>query len=182
MIGNIIVINGGSSFGKTTLARALQAALREPHWLTGIDIFFLERPSFLLTLVKEDEPLQGDGFRVRTRNGLLHEVEVGPFALKWHEEMFHMIGFWADRGNHVIVDTVLYELGLVEGMQRGLGNRPVLHVGINCPFETAIAREQSRGDRLLGGAAYFHGRVHAHYAYDLEIDTGATAPRDRRAE
>ena len=178
MTGNIIVINGGSSFGKTTLARALQGALREPHLLTGGDIFFLERPPFFLTLVSESEPLQGEGFRARKRGDSLHEVEVGPLALKWHEEMFHLIGFWADRGNHVIVDTVLYERGLVEGMRRGLGNRPVLHVGIHCPLETAIAWEQSRADRLPGGAAYFHGRVHGHYAYDLEIDTSATVTAD----
>lgn len=48
MIGNIIVVNGGSSVGKTTLFRALQRALTAPHLLSGGDIFFLERPPFYL--------------------------------------------------------------------------------------------------------------------------------------
>ena len=174
MIGNIIVINGGSSVGKTTLARTLQAKLREPHLLTGGDIFFLERPPFFLSIANDDEPLTGDGYQVRFKDGLLHEVTVGPLALRWNEEMFHTVAHWADRGNHVIVDAVLHGKALAEGMLRGLGDRPVFHIGISCPLEVAISWEKARGDRALGGAAYFHPLVHGHYPYDLEIDTSAT--------
>ena len=37
--GRVIILNGGSSAGKTTLARALQSALPGPWLLLGIDLF-----------------------------------------------------------------------------------------------------------------------------------------------
>lgn len=171
MIGNIIVINGGSSVGKTTLCRALQRALPEPHLLSGGDIFFLERPPFFLDYVDENRESLESGFVAHFRNGELAGVDIGPLALKWNEEMFHVLGSWADRGNHLIVDTVLHSAAMAAGMQRGLGDRPVFHVGVTCPLAEALRRESARGNRAPGAAAYFHSLTHGHYAYDLEIDT-----------
>ena len=171
MAGNIIVVNGSSSVGKTTLCRALQRALPDPHLLSGGDIFFLERPAFYLDYVHDDGQSTESGLVAHFVNGELMAVNVGPLALKWNEEMFHVLGNWADRGNHVIVDTVLHSPGLAAGMRRGLAGRRVFHIGVFCSKEEAIRRELMRGDRALGAAAYFHSLVHGHYAYDLEINT-----------
>lgn len=53
---------------------------------------------------------------------------------------------------------------------------PVLFVGLRLPLVVAEARERARGDRGLGGATAFHGLVHAHGVYDLELDTSTTDP------
>ncbi len=173
MIGNIIVVNGGSSVGKTTLCRALQRTLSEPHLLSGGDIFFLERPPFYLDYVDDGRVSSESGLVAYFVNEELAEVHIGPLALKWNEEMFHALASWADRGNHVIVDTVLHSPELAAGMQRGLGDRSVFHVGVTCPLDEAQRREIERGNRALGAAVYFHSLAHGHYDYDLAIDTAA---------
>jgi chloramphenicol 3-O phosphotransferase len=41
---DIILVNGPSSAGKTTLCRALQAAIEEPHLVVGFDDFIFMAP------------------------------------------------------------------------------------------------------------------------------------------
>ena len=42
--GRVVILNGGSSAGKTTLARALQSTLPEPWLLLGIDLMIWTLP------------------------------------------------------------------------------------------------------------------------------------------
>jgi chloramphenicol 3-O phosphotransferase len=46
--GRVIVLNGGSSAGKTTLARRLQSVLPGPWLLLGIDLFIWTLPPALI--------------------------------------------------------------------------------------------------------------------------------------
>ena len=41
---DVILVNGPSSAGKTTLCRALQAAIEEPYLVTGFDDFIFMAP------------------------------------------------------------------------------------------------------------------------------------------
>ena len=46
--GRLIVLNGGSSAGKTTLGRALQSQLADPWLLVGIDLLIWTLPPELI--------------------------------------------------------------------------------------------------------------------------------------
>ena len=55
--GKIILLNGTSSSGKTTIAKALQKILTEPYMLIAIDDHFNKLPEWFWTVNKQDEAL-----------------------------------------------------------------------------------------------------------------------------
>jgi chloramphenicol 3-O phosphotransferase len=49
MVAQVIVLNGGSSSGKSRIARCLQAVLREPWLVFGVDTLIQAMPASLRT-------------------------------------------------------------------------------------------------------------------------------------
>src|SRR5574340_1126841 len=152
--GHIILLNGTSSSGKTTIAMALQNKLAEPCMLVSIDGFFQLYPERFLQPENQDE--------MQIVSGLLPRVASG---------MHGSVAALAKAGNHVIVDHVLQEEGwLRECVERWAG-LDVLFVGIRCTLDGVEKREKKRGDRNPGTARYQFERVHTHGLYDVEVDT-----------
>jgi chloramphenicol 3-O phosphotransferase len=167
----MIFLNGGSSSGKSGLARCLQAVLPDP-WLTfGVDTFVDALPASLRTPGPEGTT-SGISF------GPDGEIVVGPaFRLleaAWIEGLVAM----ARSGARVIVDEVF--LGGATAQQRWLnalgGAQPVraLWVGVRCESAVAAGREIARGDRITGMAAAQAEVAHRGVRYDLEVDTTRT--------
>jgi chloramphenicol 3-O phosphotransferase len=152
--GHVILLNGTSSSGKTTIARALQEKLREPYMYVSIDDFFHLYPERFLNPTSREE--------ANALARLIPAVVSG----------FHRsIASIAQSGNNIIVDHVLQEQEwLKECIESWLGF-DVLFVGVKCPLEIVEEREKERGDRNVGTARYQFERVHSHGLYDLEIDT-----------
>ena len=161
----IIMINGASSTGKTSLIRALQNRLPD-DWLTfGTDSLITAMP---LRLDGHPEGLMiyADG-----------RVTVGPaykaLEVSWRRGLAAM----ARAGVRLVLDEVM----LSGGEEQRLWNEAfedlnVLWVGVRCDPEVAAAREVARGDRVIGMSALQAGPVHAGVAYDLEIDTTHASP------
>ncbi|WP_326770040.1 chloramphenicol phosphotransferase CPT [Streptomyces sp. NBC_01591] len=156
----MIVLNGGSSSGKSGIARCLQAVLPDP-WLTfGVDTLVEAMPA---SMRASDAGIEfaPDG-----------EVVVGPefrtLETAWIEGVVTM----ARAGAGVIVDEVF--LGGAASQQRwqkALGEIRVLWVGVRCESVVAAAREIARGDRVPGMAAAQADMVHQGVTYDVEVDT-----------
>jgi chloramphenicol 3-O phosphotransferase len=169
--GQVIVLNGTSSAGKSTLAAAIQARAEVPYLRTGVDDFLGRLPERFVR-----EPV--DGWSVAVRDGRLAELPtIGPRGLELFNAHYRAVAAYAAAGGHVIVDDVLYDRRVLDLAVAALHRLPVLFVGIRCPAEVAEARELARGDRLPGGARLFEA-AHAHAAYDLELDTAALTPEE----
>lgn len=180
--GNIILLNGSSSAGKTTLAKALQEIMEEPYLHTGIDHFLASVPQQRLFVYDDVNAMTTDGWLLVFRNGVLVQVpRLGPTALKLLNGMYQAIGALADAGIDVIVDDVIYDPRVLQLAVNALSERNVLFVGVRCPLDVVIRREQERGDRA-GGAALFHSLVHGHGCYDLEVDTSLNHPQECSAQ
>jgi len=54
----------------------------------------------------------------------------------------------------------------------------VVFIGIKCPLDELERREALRGDRAQGLARWQYERVHAHNAYDIEVDTSVFTPEE----
>lgn len=144
--GNIIFLNGVSSSGKSTLAKAIVKLLPD-YFHVSIDDFdlFIER-------IEDRE------------NSRLIPVET--------EYFFHRsIAMFADRGVNLIVDQVLHDNFTREDGLKVLEEYPVLFVGVHCPVEELERREKARGDRNIGQAREQLAFVHQNEIYDLEVDT-----------
>jgi chloramphenicol 3-O phosphotransferase len=162
----VIVLNGGSSSGKSSIARCLQSTLPEP-WLTlGVDTLIQAMPRSMqgsdsgIQFAPDGQVLVGDGFR---------RLEAA-----WYRAIAAIAG--AETG--VIVDEVF--LGGAASQDRlrlALDGLEVLWVGVHCDRAVAADREATRGDRA-GMAEWQADLVHNGVLYDLEVDTTTTAAID----
>lgn len=146
----IIFLNGPSSSGKSSLARALQLHLEKPYLYVAEDMFFD-------TLPKREFP-QDDYLRYgwRLYNGFTRSIRT-----------------LIDCHNRVIVDTVAWNPGSLSGFVEALWDRSVFAVGLHCPLTVLEAREQERNNRSIGLARQQFDLVHKDALYDLEIDTSS---------
>jgi chloramphenicol 3-O phosphotransferase len=172
--GQVVILNGTSSSGKTTLARALQVAMDEPYLEAGLDRFLWALPARYLNtglwheVFRYDWPPDGDPA------GLV--IRPGPVGDKLVAGMHQAVAALARAGNNVVADHVLLDPSWLTDCARALDGCRVLFVGVVCRPEVLEARERARGDRTLGQAGAQVGPVHAHGAYDLEVDTAELDP------
>lgn len=146
--GNIIFLNGVSSAGKTTLARALQNCLQEPYFWLSCDSFYHMAPEKFWGI----EPLKNFA---KAMSGLHHTIRT-----------------YSDMGFNVIVDHVLekpYHL-LAECVEL-LNGYPVLFVHVTCPVEELRRREKARGNREIGLSEKQLAILEPQDTYDITVDT-----------
>jgi chloramphenicol 3-O phosphotransferase len=175
--GNIILLNGTSSSGKTTIAQALQEVMETPYLHTGIDQFLIERlPKRLIVHSDGIQPATAEGWLVIFRDEALSEVRIGPMGYRWIAGMYHAIAKLAEEGLDIIMDDVIFDQRVLKIAVQTLPAQHVFFVGIGCPLEVAERREQARGRRAKGGARTFSNLVHVHRVYDLEVDSATRSP------
>lgn len=152
MTGTIIFVNGASSSGKSTLARALQASLELPFWHYSIDHF------------------RGTGVLPMKR------IDSGEFAWQDMREAFfdgfhRCLPALAEAGNNLIIEHIIETAAWKSRLVRLLASIDVFFVGLHCPLPELERRERRRGDRRTGEARQDHAAVHAFCTYDIEIDS-----------
>lgn len=144
--GIIIVLNGVSSSGKSSLAKELTKSLP--------DFFAFSIDDYDLVIEKMED----------RENERLIPIETEYFYYK-------NVAMFSDRGVNLILDQIIHDPLTLKNFQTSLNGYPVLLVGVHCPIEVLINREQSRGDRRTGLAASQLEYVHKHETYDIEVNT-----------
>jgi chloramphenicol 3-O phosphotransferase len=163
----VIVLNGGSSSGKTGIARCLKAVLPQPWLSLGVDDLVDALPPGLLD--------SGSGIAF----GEQGEVEVGEGFRELESAWMAGVAAMARAGARIIFDDVfLSGAGSQERVRGQLAGLEVLWVGVRCAPEIAAGREIARGDRTAGMAALQASVVHEGVTYDVEVDTGTTESID----
>ncbi|MFI9453143.1 chloramphenicol phosphotransferase CPT [Amycolatopsis sp. NPDC052450] len=154
----VIVLNGGSSSGKSGIARCLRAVLPDP-WLTlGVDTLIDAMPS----TVDDGIGFAADG-----------AVSVGSGFRRLENAWMAGVAAMVRAGARVIIDDAF--LGGAASQQRwrdALDGLDVLWVGVRCDGVVAAGREMARGDRVTGMARAQAEIVHRGVVYDFEVDTG----------
>ncbi|WP_187977238.1 chloramphenicol phosphotransferase CPT [Mycetocola sp. JXN-3] len=161
----MIVINGGSSSGKSTLVCALQAVLPEPWLSVSIDTFVDALPASLR---------EGDvGIEFAEDGG----VDVGAEFRRLEQAWTRGVAAMARAGARIILDDVFLSGGESQNRLRvQLEGLRVFWVGARCSADIAASREATRPDRTPGMAATQAELVHRGVRYDLNVDTGALLP------
>ncbi|MFI7090062.1 chloramphenicol phosphotransferase CPT [Streptomyces lydicus] len=163
MTTQMIILNGGSSSGKSGIVRCLQAVLPDPWLAFGCDGFVDALPA-RMQAADEGIVFAADG-------GVSVGADFRALEAAWRDGLVAT----ARAGARVIIDDVF--LGGAASQQRwqkALGDLPVLWVGVRCASAVATGREVARGDRTQGMAASQAEMVHEGVRYDLEVDTTHT--------
>ncbi len=162
MSGKIIILNGASSSGKSTLSDALQAELEEPFWHFSID--HLREANIL--------PLQ------RIKSGDFSWPDMRP---AFFDGFHRCLPALAGAGNNLIVEHIVETEAWMQRLVRLLGAFDVFLVGVHCPLPELERREKERGDRGLGEARQDYEVVHTFCTYDIEVDSTVALERNVNA-
>jgi chloramphenicol 3-O phosphotransferase len=169
--GRVVILNGTSSSGKTSLARALQDRLGGWWLLFGIDTLILSMPWQRFGTA--------DGHTIH-RDGT---IDIGPGWRRAHDRWRAAIGALVREGADVILDEVFLEAAEDQARWRQtFAGGSVLWVGVRCDVEVAAAREAARGDRRPNMARVQAGIVHEGVDYDLDVDTTHLSPEEAADE
>ena len=159
------MLNGGSSSGKSGIARCLQAVLPDPWLAFGVDTLIQAMPV----------ASRLSGIEFAPDGAVIVRPEFRALEAAWIEGVAAM----ARAGARIILDEAF--LGGAASQQRwltALGSLRVLWVGVRCDGAVAAAREIARGDRITGMAASQAELVHHGVRYDLQVDTTHTEALD----
>ena len=160
----VIILNGGSSSGKTTIATHLQDILPSPWLRLSVDTLIDAMPKALLA---SDAGIEfgADG-----------SVRPGPAFRKLESAWMQGIAAMARAGAHIIIDDVFVSgVDARDRWHTALADVSVLWVGVRCDAAVATERERARGDRVTGMATLQAQMVHAGIEYDIEVDTSETS-------
>lgn len=172
--GTVIILNGTSSSGKTSILQAFQDLEERPFLDVGIDKFIWMLPKRYLNLpywkqVFEYAYAPDDPY-------VISEIHSGALGDRLISGMHQTIAALARAGNPVIVDHVLLEERWLQECSHLFHCMNAYLVGVRCPLGIVEMRERGRKDRTLGQARAQFNVVHAHGVYDLEVDTSQLSP------
>jgi chloramphenicol 3-O phosphotransferase len=158
----VIVLNGGSSSGKSSIAACLQAQLHGTWLALGVDD---------LIRALSHGPLDakaGGTLEITPAGSVVVGAAFRAAELAWYQGLAAM----ARTGTGLIVDEVFLDGGASQDRLRAaFEGLSVLWVGVRCDAAVAEARESQRGDRIIGQARDQAERVHRGVRYDLVVKT-----------
>jgi len=160
----IILLNGASSAGKSTLSKAIQQALDEPFQHLASDYLALGLPE-----------------RRDSHGPFLWWGNLRP---RFFDGFHRAIAAVASAGNDLIVEHIIEFPQRRADLRRLLQPFDVFLVGVTCSIEELERRERQRGDRRIGeGRSHLEdNRIHDFGPYDFQIETTGREPTHAAAE
>ncbi|HEY0160099.1 MAG TPA: AAA family ATPase [Thermoanaerobaculia bacterium] len=160
-MATVVVLNGTSSSGKTTIARAFQDLAPRPFLNFSIDTILYALPPNVVEQLK-----RGD----------VTGTEIGfPELVR---AFYACVRELLALGHDLVIDHAVISRREAELLAAAVQSHDVLLVGLDCPAGLLAERERGRGDRRPGMAAAQHERIHQWLAYDLRIDTSRVSAEE----
>ena len=170
----IIYLNGPSSSGKTTIAKALQNSFTEPYLHLSLDKIIGFMPPKINNWEGEKSP---QGFSWEAANDLqghpVYHLHAGPFAKRITRTLKDIALLLISDHYNLIIDDVAFGAVEVEEWKQALKHFNVLYVAVTSPLDILEQREKNRKNRCVGSARGQYFKVHENVSYDVEIDTHA---------
>ena len=175
--GTVIILNGTSAVGKSSIMRAFQAKHAEPWLGIGIDNFFVGvLPAKFYLEDKPEHHAVMQGVATQDEHGKLFTLYIGPEGQKIIKGMHQAIAAYAKAGNNVIVDYIMYDPTWYDDLMTVLSDIPVISVGVTAALPVVQQREKMRATSPEGHARSIYHTVHQGWKYDLEINTDNMTP------
>jgi chloramphenicol 3-O phosphotransferase len=174
----IILLNGTSSSGKTTIARIMQEKYDGILLLYGVDtmvqIPFPPKCDF--------PPYNEKGIKVinvGTDGEPCLKLILSPYMYPVYRTAVRFYKMLSEQGYDVIVDELLFDDNRIPPYFEILKDEKVYFIAIKPDKEVVIRREKERGDRMPGLASGLYDDVYnPAFIYDLVIDSGKLTPEE----
>lgn len=182
--GRVILLVGPSCAGKSTLAKALQAAAPTPWLARSLDGLFAGVPDRW----GGQGELGGEGFHYRWVSGSAGEAgavrRIGYGATGWRmlRGMHRAVAAHAACGVDVVVDDMLLDAAVLADWREALAQVPTLLARLAPPLAELRRREAARVARATPGLAEGHFALHDEVAADVVIDTAEAPPEVAAAQ
>ena len=177
--GKVIVLNGASCTGKTTLARAIQRVASEPYLIISLDQFRDAMPDRYRGLNAPAGTTGAEGLNivpVEQEDELRTSIRFGDYGETVLKAMRRSALACVQEGLNVIMDDVINRPSFGSDYVSVFKDLDVLFVSVTCDREEMVRREQARAGRFPGTALTTLSEVHQHMTYDIEVDTTNASP------
>ncbi|WP_310601656.1 phosphotransferase-like protein [Anaerosporobacter sp.] len=144
----IILLNGSSSSGKSTLASTLQTIIKDK-------------------LDEEYAIISIDHFLQMTTNDIIYEDDVFEISSKLCDKSIEMLCL--QKG--VIIDHVITSERIFKQLIERLESYNIYLVHVTCPLHELKRREEERKNRCSGSAEASYKYLFPKEGYDLVVDT-----------
>ena len=155
----IILLNGPSSSGKSTLSKVLQGLIEarknEKYVIVSIDDF--------MKLTTDETIYEDDVFDIS-----------GDMCTSALEAL--------KRSPGVIIDHVITSERIFRQLTAMLGQYHIHSVHVTCPLNVLLQREYARKNRCLGSAESSYTYLFPKDEYDLTVDTSIMTPAECSAK
>jgi chloramphenicol 3-O phosphotransferase len=152
-MSTVVVLNGTSSSGKSTIARAFQELAPRVFLNFSIDTILYALPQSALDRIKRGEDIAD----------LRYSELVRAF--------YACVRQLLDLGHDLVIDHAIVSREHADLLLSATESHRMLLVAVDCPREVLREREAQRGDRTRGLAEHQFARVHSWLEYDLRVDT-----------
>ena len=166
----LIVLNGASSSGKTSTARAIQQLLGSGCVITGLDDILERTQPF--------GPESHNALDAIARSARILWFQATDGRLKLFKQLHHEVIALAQTGHDVVVEIAYMDRRALLDAAVQFAPLDGLLVGMKPPLEISEAWETARTDRPRGQARKHYDLVHAHNNYDLLIDSSKMSPQE----
>jgi chloramphenicol 3-O phosphotransferase len=161
----LVVLNGASSAGKTSIAQALASRLGPGCVLTGLD-----------EILERVRPLGREGSAGRGLRVLWFQLSDG--RLRLFRRLHREAAAFARGGRDVIVESALMDRRALLDAAACFAPLGGLFVGVKPPLAVSEHWEAARADRPTGQARKHYALIHAHGHYDLLLDPSVLTPAE----
>lgn len=144
----VILLNGPSSSGKSTLAKALQALVEEKR-----------NEQYAIVSI--------DDFLKMTTQDTIYEDDVFEISCALCEKVQQLL----ETAPGVIIDHVITSRRIFDQLVKMLCVYPLRLIRVTCPLEVLREREKARKNRCLGSAEASYEYLYPKDGYDLTVDT-----------
>jgi chloramphenicol 3-O phosphotransferase len=175
--GTIIILNGPSAAGKSSIQKEFQYLMMPNLWVkVGIDNLF-DKPMPDITLEnlsfwQSENPIRWVTMSKDSDENNIMTLFTGEHGDKVAYAMNSAIAEYAKNGCNVIVDYIAYKQEWLHDLQNKLANIKTCWVKVEIPLSTIEEREVARATSPKGHARSHYDTVHWDLAYDLKVNSG----------
>ena len=181
--GKIIVLNGPSGSGKSSIQKEFQKLMMPNLWVkVGIDNLF---DSVMPDITAENmgfwqlkNPIRWVEESKDAGENKIVTLFVGPQGNKVVYAMNSAIAAYAQNGCNVIVDYIAYDQKWLKDLEKKCSGFTTYYVAVEIPLEVLEQREEARKTSPKGHARSHYFNVYGDKKYDLVVNSGSKTAQE----